>query len=372
MKRATAQLLLDTLCLRNDSRVSTHAWTAADTSELLALVRHEGAEIWLSRRLQQRGVVLPDAFREALRIAVKATTLTNMRIDAQTTAVTSMLTAARMPWRLIKGQARRAAEDRYPMANARPISDVDLLVHDAHVDAAWALLRERGFKRIYEEGEVDWVVTHHLPALIDETNVSVELHRTFNDSVPPAEAWRRSTEHPDAVSWSGIETTVPNATELLWQALTHGVADGDNGFYLRTFLNVSSILASDESIDWGVVEARVTANEVRDSETHEVVPHERLCQWLDIAATLAGVAVPTSLRPTHTADVSTILAWRATVLATSRSRRVKQRLLGEIVRFELGLPFTKVWGTSTFVRRVRARVSATLWRTCYRLWRVSA
>ena len=372
MKRIVSQLLLDTLCLADRGTITVDGWARVDADGLLALVHYEGAELWLSRRLQQRGITLPDDLRTALRGAVRATTLNNMRIDEQTVAVTSLLTSADLPWALIKGQARRAATDRYPMADARPVSDVDLLVPTTRVDEAWALLRKTGFRRVYEEGDVDFIVTHHLPALIDDSNVSVELHRTFNASVQPQEAWRRATDQANAVSWSGISTTVPNATELFWQALTHGVADSDGGLFLRTFLNVSIILASAEPIQWTVIEERLAANEVLDNETGNVVARERLCQWLNIASMLAGVPVPRALQPQRHVDISTILAWRGTVLRSSLSRRVKRRLLGEMVRLELGLPFTRVWGKPTVLRRLRAYVTSAIWRTCYRIWRAQA
>ena len=343
------------------------AWASADVSGLIALLQYEGADLWFSRRLQQLGVAMPDPFKSALRASVRATVHRNMRIDAQTLAVTAMLTAADVPWMLIKGQARRAAELRYPMANARPIADVDLLVANAQIDAAWEMLCARGFKRIYEEGEVDWVVHHHLPTVIDDSGVSVELHRTFNDSISPDEAWRRATDGADTVSWTGYAVRVPNATELVWQALSHGAADGDRGYYLRTFLSVAAVLAEVPHVDWPVIEARIAANEVMDNETGDLVDPERVYRWLFIAAGFSGTEVPPSLRPKRPATLADLLTWRGRVLASSQSARIKERLLNEAVRFELGIapaPYARQAGP---LRRVRAVCSSALWRTCYRI-----
>ncbi len=374
MKRKTVELLLETLRLRE--RVSSEQlqqrWATADLSGLMELLTHEGADIWFSRRVQQLAVSMPEPFRSALRTSVRGTVHRNMRIDAQTLAVTAMLTDAGVPWLLIKGQARRAAEDRYPMANARPIADVDLLVSNAHIDAAWQMLCARGFKRIYEEGEVDWVVHHHLPAVMDDSNVSVELHRTFNDSIAPDEAWRRATDRADTVSWTGYEVRVPNATELVWQAMSHGAADGDRGYYLRTFLSVAAVLAEVPRIDWSVIQARIQANEIVDNETGLVVEPERVYRWLAIAAAFAGVDVPPTLCPKLPATLLDLLAWRGRVLASSISVRVKARLLDEAVRLELGMTFTPPSRHATPWRRMRAVCTGALWRTCYRMTRAVA
>jgi hypothetical protein len=367
MKRRTVELLVETLRLRGRVAPETlqQRWATAELSGLMALLKHEGADIWFSRRVQQLSVSMPEPFRSALRASVRGTAQRNLRIDAQTLTVTAMLTDAQIPCVLIKGQARRAAEARYPMANARPISDVDLLVSNAQIDVAWQMLCDRGFKRIYEAGEVDWVVHHHLPTVIDDSKVSVELHRTLNDSIAPEEAWRRATESADTVSWMGAEVRVPNATELVWQAMSHGAADGPRGYYLRTFLSVAAVLAEVPSIDWSVIEARIQANEIVDHGTGHVVERERVYRWLTIAAAFAGVDVPPRLRPKRPATLANLLTWRSRVLASSFSVRVQERLLAEAVRLELGMRVTPSSRHATPWRRMRSAGTSALWRTCY-------
>ncbi len=130
MKRATVTLLLETLRLRGGMTPEQIrvAWSTVDITGLRALVAYEGAEAWLYRKLQQLKAIAPDPLMAELRRLVHATSVTNMRIDAQTIAVTSLLSEASIPWALLKGQARRAAVARFPFADARPISDVDILV----------------------------------------------------------------------------------------------------------------------------------------------------------------------------------------------------------------------------------------------------
>jgi len=69
MRRETISLLLDTLQLRDGpSTESLRArWAGADTRRLMALVLHEGAEIWLYKRLRQLQIELPATLRAELR-----------------------------------------------------------------------------------------------------------------------------------------------------------------------------------------------------------------------------------------------------------------------------------------------------------------
>ena len=211
MTNAAVDLLLDTLRLRGGlSDVEVQArWNATELRDLARLVVFEGADVWLSRRLRQRGVLVPAAFREQLKAAVRETAVLNMRIDAQAVAVISRLTAAAIPYALIKGQARRAAASLYPFADARPVSDVDLLLPESQADEAWTLLCRNGFRRIYDDTD-EWSADHHRPVLIDDSGVAVELHTTTSMSVSPAEAWRRATDNADVVLWTGVPTSVPS------------------------------------------------------------------------------------------------------------------------------------------------------------------
>lgn len=345
-------------------------WTEADVAGLRELLEFEGASVWFYRRLQKGLVSVPDSVRASLRESVHRTSVLNMRIDAQTVAVTTILDSARIPWSLLKGQARRAAVSLYPFADARGVSDVDLLVPENRADEAWQLLYDRGFRRVIE-GPVDWTADHHRPTLIDAANVAVELHTTTSMTVRPAEAWRRATENADAVEWSGLSTHVPNATELVWQAVSHGVADGHYGNVLKGFLSVACVLAENPSIDWSLIQQRIDARETVDNETDEQLDAERVREYLGLSAGLAGYELPASVRPKHAVDLVPLLVWRSRVLASSYSRAVKERLLEECGRVEAGQPITPFVPRVGVLRNVRRRASSVVARTAYRAWRLT-
>jgi len=369
MRRETISLLLDTLQLRDGpSTESLRArWTGADAQRLMALVRHEGAEIWLYKRLRQLQIEPPATLQTELRHTVNNSSIANMRIDAQTFAVVGQLNAAGIPWSLIKGQARRAAESLYPFASARAVSDVDLLVPEPQADHAWQHLCDGGFRRLINE-PVLWKADHHRPALIDDRNVCVELHTTTCLAVAPAEAWRRATANADVVKWEGTSTTVPNATELVWQALSHGVADGVRSFTLRSFLSVAAILAQRPTIDWALLSSRIAADEVVDNERQTPVSHERIRQWLEVSASLAGYELPDELRPHRRVGLSRLLRWRAQILDARLGRAVRERLLEEAERSEASLPITPVDQTTDVLRQFRRKGSSVIARGLYRAW----
>ena len=372
MNKATVELLLATLRLRDGltAEEAQDAWRTINTQGLGGLVVLEGAEIWLYRRLQQLQAAPPGEFSTTLRAAVHRSTYNNMRIDAQAVAVTALLNGMSIPWALVKGQARRAAESLYPFAGSRPVADVDLLVPAQDADRAWHLLRERGFRRVLEDA-AEGIAPHHRPSLIDASNVSVELHTTTGKSVPPAEAWRRATECADTVTWNDVRTNVPNATELVWQALAHGVADGVLGLNLRTFLSVSAVLAERPHIDWMIIHERLTSGEVQDNATGKVVSHERACRFLGAAAWLAGTEVPAPLAPRIPFDLTPLLKWRGMVLESSLSDAVKERLLEEATRVEAMLPLTPAVADRGSLRGIRRRVSSAVARLCYAAWRAA-
>ncbi len=370
--RDAAALLVDTLRLTGDSprEMLQQRWSTTDLRGLGRLVTFEGAGAWLARRLHALGITLPDEFRVELRAMVRQASVINMRIDAQTVAVLTRLRAASIPVAFIKGQARRAATQLYPYADARQLSDVDLLVPESRADEAWQLLCQHGFRRVYDDNQT-WTADHHRPVLTDANEVVVELHTTTAMSVSATESWRRATELPDCVEWNGVATSVPNATELVWQALSHGVADGVRGYYLKGFLGVAAILAQSPIIDWTRIAERMQANEVCDNATQQPVSRERLRRWLGVAASLAGTPIPATLTPKSPGDVVGLLAWRGRVLGSALRWAVQERLLEEGLRAEALMPLTPAIARSGALHAARRRTSSLVARAAYIAARVA-
>lgn len=369
MSALAVALLLDTLRLHDGPQDESlrARWLTTNMRGLNRLVEFEGVEVWLARRIKAIGAMLPGPQARAMRLLANHTTAQNMRIDAQTQRVLDVLRAAGLPVALIKGQARRAAAARYPFADARAISDVDLLVPVPTAQAAWDALCSRGFRPLYPDGS-PWVVEHHLPVLISDDRVTVELHTTLARTLDPALAWARATTAPDTVQWAGRTLQVPNATELLWQALHHAVADGTRGYRLKTFLNVACILAGDASLDWDAIAARIAAGEIRADEIGPPIDAERIHRDLAVAAELAGVVVPPAFRPRREVRVSTLLEWRAAVLRSSFGESMRDRLLEEGLRVEAQLPLTPVSAERGALRAMRRRAASRVARLLYHGW----
>lgn len=366
-------LLLDTLRLRGglDAPALRARWARVSTKGIRALAEYEGVSLWLHRRLQEIGAEPSASFREKLRRVAMRSGLDNARIDAQALAVLLRLERAGYRCALIKGQARRAAVSRYPYADARPLSDVDLLVPESEADSAWSLLCATGFRRVYED-TVDWKADHHRPTIIDESGVSVELHTTTGDGVPAQEAWRRATQGADELEWQGRRVAVPNATELLWQALSHAVSDGTRGFRLRTFHSMAVVLASDAVIDWPLLAERLVTNEILAADRSSAANHEHVREILGVAAALAGVRLPLNFTPRVLPDLARLLLWRARVLSSSHGESVRDRLLDEALRVEAHLPLTPATPGGSVWRGLRRRGASVVARSAYLAWRTRA
>lgn len=369
MSALPTALLLDTLRLHEgppDESLRAR-WLTTPMRGLNRLVEYEGVEVWLGRRLKAVGARVPGPQSRALRLLASHTTAQNMRIDAQTQRVLDVLGAADLPVALIKGQARRAAAARYPFADARAISDVDLLVPVSTAKEAWTRLCESGFRPLYPDGS-PWVVEHHLPVLTNDDRVTVELHTTLARTLDPAVAWARATTATDTVTWAGRTLQVPNATELLWQALHHAVADGTRGFRLKTFLNVACILAGPAEPDWDVIAARIAAGEIRADETGLAIDAERIHRDLDVAAELAGIQVPERFRPQRHVRLHALLEWRAKVLRSRVGESMRDRLLEEGLRVEAQLPVTPASTERGVLRAMRRRSASHVARLLYQGW----
>ena len=365
-----ALLLLDLLRLRGGPGGASvaEAWRRASANPRLPeLLRLEGAELWLYRRLRALNLVTDPALAEVLRAAAHRDALIGLRVDEETEAVIDVLSAAGVPFSLIKGPARRAAAALYPFADARSTSDVDVLVPAARGDEAWAALTTAGYEPVDAAGTPD--EHFHLPPLWTARRVAVELHTSTSAHVEPAEAWRRVTDGADAIRWAGRMLSVGSATELLWHGLSHAFMHGGEGVRLRTFLDGAAILASGRTIEWAVVEARIGAREVRNPESDAVVRPRELRRWIATAAMLGGVEVPAEIAADGCYPLAQLLRWRALALGAPVGRAGRGRLLEEAARCEFGLSLTPTLAHQSRLRWARRFVASAAARAVYVGWR---
>ena len=324
---------------------------------LLPLVRFEGAERWLFRRLKDHPAAWPQAaVIETLRSSVRGEGPLLFRQDEETRRVLEILAAAGIGVVAIKGFARRVLAPRIPYLDARPTRDIDLLVEPGRAHDAWDRLRLRG----YQLGPPPPPNGHHLQNLLGEFNVGIELHTSIAPNQPSERTWERLGAGAEVVVWNGLEVRVPPASELAWHAAAHGLADGARGFRLQHLLPVAAVAAAGSGA-WAVWEQRVI-NETIDLESGRRVGVRGATPWFAAARWLAGEPGP---RPI---GLKAVLAWRAKMLANEAGlgQSFIGRALAEGPRSELGFPPEGSGPGTALGRRLRRYGAAYLARAWYR------
>lgn len=286
----TGRLLFDTLRFHGapPSEGLATAWAGADVRGLPRLVALEGCAIWAYRRLRQVGA-LEQLDRELVDwLASQATddTARNLLIDAETDALAEVLRRIEVPAVFMKGVARRLLADRFPLADARSTHDVDLIVPAERAWEVWHGLRRLGYERT-RLTKPPRPEHHHLPALMCERRVGVEIHTTHAQSIPAAESWRRLHTGATEVVRGGRRFNVPSVTELFWNGTAHALRIPDVAFILGRLLDSAVIWASGTPLDWREIIRRLDAKEIVDTAA--------AASWLRAAADLAGVTAPPEL-----------------------------------------------------------------------------
>ena len=289
------------------------AW-AAPPPGITELAWYEGASLWLYRRLATLGLRdgVAGPIREALRLQVLGVAGINLRIDEAARQVLQLLGRAGIPVVALKGIARRALASRWPLLDARPVSDVDLLLSPDEVVPAWEFLRGQGYTLALPGSEQRYTDHHHLPGLIGPGGGAIELHRSTSLTLGPSEAWARLRGDAETVQWQGIEILVPSPTELVWHSISHAATDGVLGFRIRHWLDLVGLLTAGAPVDWDAIGQRIIAEPVPDALTLKPVNPTVLRQWLGGAAELLAKSTTAEWRHLATpVDLERLLNGRA-------------------------------------------------------------
>jgi Uncharacterised nucleotidyltransferase len=264
------------------------AWPRADLRGLRRLVEFEGCALWTYRRLRQLDVLaaLDADFAAWLSDAGRDAAARNLLIDAEADAVARALDRIGLPGVFMKGTARRLVADRYPFADARRTSDVDVLVPQHRAWDLWYELRRQGYERT-NLTKPPRPEHHHLPALMNDRRVGVEIHTTHAHGIDPSVSWQRHCTNGATVVRSGVTFRVPSATELLWTATAHALLIPDLAFFLVRLLDTALVWASGAAVDWDEVARRLDAKEIVDGGA--------AAAWLGAARVLAGQELPAAL-----------------------------------------------------------------------------
>jgi len=375
-----ADLLLATLRLRGDANVPglRQRWGNLDPAGLAALAEYEGSVLWLHQRLRELGLfdVLPATFSHWLATRARRLTARNLLVDAQRDDLVAILNDLRVPHVLLKGVARRLVADRYPYADARATSDVDVLVPEELALTSWEQLLKAGFTAT--AGQSAGYDGHfHLPPLINGRAVNVEIHTSTSSCLPAAVAWRRFDRSAQLAACQGGPTRVPAATELLWHAITHAPLPHPLAFRLRFLQDAEVGWAAGAEIDWREIASRFGSAELPD--------HALARRWLGTATQLSGVPdTENYLGSLPALDLLQALSWRLTVFRSLGARgvgatrsiwgrhpvsRVRRLLIDEATRVEAKLPPLPLQNTIALHRAGR-RVVAGVGRLCYHGWRM--
>ena len=286
----TGRLLFDTLRFHGapPSERLAAAWVSADIHGLPQLVALEGCAIWVYRRLRQVGALeqMDRDLADWLALQVTDETARNLLIDAEADALAEVLRRIGVPAVFMKGVARRLLADRLPLADARSTHDVDLIVPAERAWEVWHELRRLGYGRT-KLTKPRRPEHHHLPALMGERRVGVEIHTTHAQGILPAESWRRLHTDASEVVRGGRHFNVPSATELFWNGTAHALRIPDFAFILGRLLDTAVVWASGTPLDWGEIIYRLDAKEIVDTSA--------AASWLRAAADLAGVIPPPEL-----------------------------------------------------------------------------
>jgi len=375
-----ADLLLTTLRLRGDCDVAglRRRWADLDPAGLAALAEYEGSVLWLHRRLRELGLVdvVPATLSEWLSTRARRLAARNLLVDAQRDDLVAILNDLRVPHVLLKGVARRLVADRYPYADARATSDVDVLVPEQLALSSWEQLLKAGFTAT--SGRTASYDGHfHLPPLINGRAVNVEIHTSTSSCLPAAIAWRRFDRSAQVAACQGGPTRVPAATELLWHAITHAPLPDPLAFRLRFLQDAEVSWAAGAEIDWSEIASRFSSDELPDRALAR--------RWLGTATQLSGVPdTETYLGSLPALDLSQALSWRLTVFRLLGARdvratrsiwgrhpvsRARRLLIDEATRAAAELPPLPPLNT-TSLHRAGRRVVAGVGRLCYHGWRM--
>lgn len=363
-----ARVLYDTLRIHGGPTTAQlkKSWLMTDVRGLRELVSNEQVTIWLYRRLRELGIgdELPQAFWTWLIRRARVEAANGLLVEAEAIRLAELLAAGGVPAVFLKGIARRLLADRHPYIDARSTIDVDVLLPSEFASSVWEDLKKSGY-RFAADPRLTPVDLWHLVPLTGANRVALEIHTSTSREIKPADAWRRQMFESRIITRDRLELRVPSQTELFWHTLTHAAGDGVRAFRLHYLLDAAILLAGDETIYWDSIVERMQSGEVRHLEV--------LLRWLQAAADLAGVALPSRLGQLPGAfPMERMLRWRLVAFQRAGDRpRLLEKLLEEGTRVEAGMPMQELVKGKELALHARRRAATVIARGLYRAWRVA-
>lgn len=270
------------------SRLSADDWQA-----LRAYAGYHRVRPLLHRRLNAADVKphVPPAVLHTLSRLTRSIVAKNLRGFGELTILIQDMHAAGIEVMLLKGA--HLALHVYGDAGLREMLDVDLLVRPRHLDAAFDIVRSRGYTAS-EEPHVaaEAKARRHAPRLVRRGVLVLEIHSSLTSPTEPYAAdpeglWRRASRS----QFGGCQIRTLSPEDLLLHLAMHAAYQHTFEMGLRPLCDISVVIDHTRELDWtAVIERAVTLK--WDRGTYAT---------LQLAAELVGAAVPgtvlAALRP---------------------------------------------------------------------------
>lgn len=255
-----------------------------DWQRVARLAEAEGATAVLWRLLRPHAAQLPAELVTFLQARTMLADYRMQRLATRAQETIVALRAAGIDVLLLKGAAVGALHDA--TFRQRPMTDVDLLIHETDAERAKTCVRASGWQEMADSRLHDLLQGHqHLPPFVDPTleGLRLELHTRL---LPPDSSFALTAEdmlahsRPAAATFHGAR--VPDDARLLVHTAVHFAWQHEMQFApWRTMRSVALIVQS-PSWDW---DAFITI--ARQSLAHTC------CYWtLRLSRLLAGLEIP--------------------------------------------------------------------------------
>ena len=206
----------------------------------------------LRARRELRPLLYCVAKESGLRDAYLAALARNLRLLDRAAQILDGAEARGLRLLPLKGAVMAGA--LYPDPGARPMLDVDLLVHPEDFEGAIALAGELGFRRAYPERERYTARHAHDVSFVDEKNLSIELHwRLWHELAADGSAeplFARAIE----IEIFGKPRRVPSWDDQLFATAVHAAthAFGDSPLWI---FDLAFLIERGANVDAAALEA---------------------------------------------------------------------------------------------------------------------
>ena len=242
------------------------------------------ASLW--RTLKRAGAELPPLVGDALRKRAMISDLAMQQLSRRAQETIRLFGERGIPVLLLKGAAVGALTD--PTFRARPMTDLDLLVHRGDVPPARAAVIDARWPETTDPVLLELLQdAHHLPHFVDPQmpGMRLELHVMLMPEDQPfafgeSDLWREA--RPAPAPFAGA--SVPSSEHLVLHACVHYAWQHTMQFGAwRSFRSIAAVTSA-PGFDWELL--------VREAKATRAAT---ACYWtLRLADRLAGVRVPDS------------------------------------------------------------------------------